>query len=68
MTFHVLKVLDPNFSRSLVRQLIKNAYAAIKGTDLVEYSAGNLRKNVDILSCYYCHTKGSLGKEFYKIE
>src|SRR3990172_3694149 len=36
-----------------------------KGTDLVEYSAGNLRKNVNVSTCYYCHMKGSIGKEFY---
>lgn len=66
MTFHVLKVLDPQFSKYFGKTNDKKCLYCHKGTDLAEYSAGNLRKNVDVSICYICHTKGSLGKEFYK--
>ena len=66
MTFHVLKVLDPQFSKYFGKTNDKKCVYCHKDTDLVEYSAGNLRKNVDVSICYYCHTKGSIGKEFYK--
>lgn len=68
MTFHVLKVLDPQFSRFFGKTTDKKCLYCHKNTDLAEYSAGNLRKNVDVSICYICHTKGSLGKEFYKIK
>jgi len=66
MTFHVLKVLDPQFSKYFGNTNDKKCLYCHKNTDLVEYSAGSLRKNVDTSICYYCHTKGSIGKEFYK--
>ena len=66
MTFHVRKVLDPQFSKFFGKTNDKKCVYCHKDTDLVEYSAGNLRKNVDVSICYYCHTKGSIGKEFYK--
>lgn len=66
MTFHVLKVLDPQFSRFFGKTTDKKCLYCHKNTDLAEYSAGNLRKNVDVSICYICHTKGSIGKEFYK--
>jgi len=65
MTFHVLKVLDPNLSKFFGKTTDKKCLYCHKGTDLVEYSAGNLRKNVNVSTCYYCHMKGSIGKEFY---
>lgn len=68
MTFHVLKVLDPQFSRFFGKTTDKKCLYCHKNTDLAEYSAGNLRKNVDVSICYICHTKGSIGKEFYKIK
>ena len=66
MTFHVLKVLDPQFSRFFGKTNDKKCLYCHKNTDLLEYSAGSLRKNVDVSICYNCHTKGSLGNEFYK--
>lgn len=67
MTFHVLKVLDPQFSKYFGKTNDKKCVYCHKNTDLVEYSAGSLRKNVDTSICYYCHIKGGVGKEFYKI-
>ncbi len=67
MTFHVLKVLDPQFSKYFGKTNDKKCLYCHKNTDLVEYSAGSLRKNVDTSICYYCHIKGGVGKEFYKI-
>ena len=66
MTFHVLKVLDPQFSKYFGKTTDKKCVYCHKDTDLIAYSAGNLRKNVDVSICYNCHTKGSIGKEFYK--
>ena len=66
MTFHVLKVLDPQFSKFFGKTNDKKCLYCHKDTDLIAYSAGNLRKNVDVSICYNCHTKGSIGKEFYK--
>jgi len=66
MTFHVLKVLDPQFSKYFGKTNDKKCLYCHKNTDLLEYSAGSLRKNVDVSICYNCHTKGSLGNEFYK--
>jgi len=66
MTFHVLKVLDPQFSKFFGKTNDKKCVYCHKNTDLLEYSAGSLRKNVAVSICYYCHIKGSVGKEFYK--
>ena len=66
MTFHVLKVLDPDISKYFGKTTDKKCLYCHKDTDLIEHSAGNIRRNVDVSICHYCHTKGNIGKEFYK--
>jgi hypothetical protein len=66
MTFHIRKVLDPDISKYFGKTTNKKCLYCHENTDLIEHSVGNLRRNVDVLLCYYCHTKGIFGKEFYK--
>ncbi|OGL40398.1 MAG: hypothetical protein A3C43_05585 [Candidatus Schekmanbacteria bacterium RIFCSPHIGHO2_02_FULL_38_11] len=63
-TFHVLKILKLSIIPGKTNDA-KCLYCH-KNTDIVERSAGSLRKNVDVAICYPCHAPGSIGKEFYK--
>jgi len=62
-TFHVLKM-----KLSVISGKTNDAKCLYchKNTDMVEHSAGSLRKNVDVAICYSCHLPGGIGKEFYK--
>lgn len=66
MPFHVLKVLDHDISKYFGKTTDKRCLTCHKNTDLLEHSAGNIRRNVDVSICHSCHTKGNIGKEFYK--
>lgn len=68
MSFHALKVLDQDISKYFGKKTDKKCLYCHENTDLTEHSAGNLRRNVDVTLCYYCHAKGGIGKEFYKTD
>ncbi len=71
LSFHVLKILDPGIVGIGIipgEQIDEKCVYCHRDTDLIEHSAGNIRRNVDVEICHSCHTNGLIGKVFYKYE
>lgn len=42
------------------------SYCHNKGVDIISHSAGNLRRDVDVMKCVACHGPSGPGKQFYQ--